>query len=189
MKSRQTAAWRRKLPRRTANRPFLPWLRKRDSLTAQIQSMGKFSLELVRQQLGRPTPDETAPLALRPRQLAWIREVSLQCNGQPVVFAHTVLTRNPRGPLTMWLARLGTRSLGALLFAHAGFRRGQLECRRLDHRHPLFMPAVTAMQLTAAPPDSLWARRSHFVFGRQKVLVTEIFSPCWAGRPSPKPGF
>jgi chorismate--pyruvate lyase len=188
MKSRQADAWRQKVPRRATNRPLLPWLKNRDSLTAQIQSLGKFSIRLVRQKLGRPTQDEAAPLAIQPRHLAWIREVSLHCDGQPVIFAHTVLTCHPRGPLTGWLARLGTRSLGALLFAHAGFSRGQLECRRLDHRHALFKPAIKAMQLMAAPPESLWARRSYFVFGRQKVLVTEIFSPFWAGKPSPKSG-
>jgi chorismate--pyruvate lyase len=150
--------------------------------------MGQFSVHLARQELGMPTQDESGSLALRPRQLAWIREVSLHCDGQPVIFAHTVLTCRPRGPLTGWLARLGTRSLGALLFAHAGFRREPLEYRRLDPRHALFKPAIEAMQLMAAAPDSLWARRSYFVFGRQKVLVTEIFSPLWAHQPSPKSG-
>jgi chorismate--pyruvate lyase len=188
MKTRQIAAWRRKLPRRTANRRLLPWLKNRDSLTAQIQSMGQFSVHLLRQELGRPTQDETGSLANPHRQRAWIREVSLHCDDQPVIFAHTLLTCRPRGPLTGWLARLGTRSLGALLFAHPGFRRGPLECRRIDYRHALFEPAIKAMQLTAAAPDSLWARRSHFRFGRQKVLVTEIFSPIWASKPSPKSG-
>jgi chorismate--pyruvate lyase len=47
--------------------------------------------------------------------------VALFCDDQIVVFAHTVLPCQPRGPLTLWLKRLGSRSLGALLFAMPDF--------------------------------------------------------------------
>jgi chorismate--pyruvate lyase len=120
-------------------------------------------------------------VGLRRRQIAWIREVALYCDGEPVVFAHTVLTYRPRGPLTRWLARLGNRSLGALLFSHAGFVRGPLVSRRLDVRDALYSRAVAAMNLNStAKPAVLWARRSNFSFGRQRVLVTEVFSPSLA---------
>ena len=33
------------------------------------------------------------------------------------------------------------------------------------------------MQLADRAPDPLWARRSHFAFAGQSVLVSEIFSP------------
>ena len=86
-----------------------------------------------------------------------------------------------RGPLTRWLARLGNRSLGALLFSHAGFVRGPLVSRRLDVRDALYSRAVVAMNLNStAKPAVLWARRSNFSFGRQRVLVTEVFSPSLA---------
>ena len=95
----------------------------------------------------------------------------------PLVFAHTVLPYHPRGPLTGWLARLGNRSLGALLFADPGFMRGKLANRRIDARHELFDAAVRALALEASPPRLLWARRSRFHYGAQSVLVTEIFAP------------
>lgn len=120
---------------------------------------------------------EAAELGLPPGQRALVREVTLLCDGQPVVFAHSLLPRFPRGILARWLSRLGSRPLGSLFFLHPGFRRGPLLARRLDRRHPLFHRAIQALQLCGSPPKALWARRSGFSFGKQTVWVTEIFSP------------
>ncbi|MEF8729602.1 MAG: chorismate lyase [Accumulibacter sp.] len=169
--------WRDRITRTGDSAPFLPWLRDRGSLTERIQSRGRFAVRLLRQQRCQPTGDEAQTLGLPPAVLAWVREVALSCDGRIVVFAHTVLPCQPRGPLTRWLARLGERSLGALLFAHAGFSRGPMKFRRLDRRHVLFVPAVQALEFPGVGPQTLWARRSQFGFGTQSVLVTEVFSP------------
>ncbi|MEF8768689.1 MAG: chorismate lyase [Candidatus Accumulibacter phosphatis] len=169
--------WRSSLLRTVDNVAFLPWLRDRASLTARIQARGRFALRVLRQGLARPTADEALALGLMGGEKAWIREVALSCDDQRVVFAHTVLPCRPRGPLTLWLARLGSRSLGALLFAHAGFRRGPMTFHRIDRRHALFTPAVAALQHADQVPRMLWARRSQFGFGSQSVLVSEVFSP------------
>lgn len=170
-------AWRAKLLRRAENIPFNPWLHDRGSLTASLQARGKFDVRLLRQGLAMPTIDEAIALGIKRDQLAWVREVALLCDGEPLVFAHSVLPCRPRGPMTRWLARLGKRSLGALIFAHVGFARGAIHCKRLDYRHALFNPAIEAMSLAASPPPHLWARRSRFAFGAQSVLVTEVFAP------------
>jgi chorismate--pyruvate lyase len=169
--------WRDRITRTAGTAPLLPWLRDRGSLTARIQSRGRFAVRVLRQQRCQPTADEAQALGLSPAVLAWVREVALSCDGRVVVFAHTVLPCQPRGPLTRWLARLGERSLGALLFANVGFSRGPMKFRRIDHRHALFVPAVQALQFTGGAPQTLWARRSQFGFGAQSVLVTEVFSP------------
>lgn len=170
-------AWRAKLLRSSAHSPFNPWLRDRGSLTAYLQARGQFVVRVLRQGLAMPTSDEAIALGIKRDQLAWVREVVLLCAGEPLVFAHSVLPCRPRGPMTRWLARLGNRSLGALLFAHPGFARGAIHGQRLDHRHALFHPALAAMGLAATPPPHLWARRSCFAFGAQSVLVTEVFAP------------
>jgi len=174
---RKQTAWQNKLLRNAENNALIPWLQDRGSLTARLQSRGQFALRLRKQNLGIPTFEDARALNIQPNKLAWIREVVLLCDGTPLVFAHTVLPYRPHGPLTGWLARLGNRSLGALLFSRAGFKRGTIECQRLDQRHRLFQPAIAAMHMTKQPPSNLWARRSRFVFGTQSVLVTEIFSP------------
>ena len=170
-------AWRRKRLRRDDH--LDGWLHDRGSLTERLQRHGDFAVRLLRQGLARPTRDEAMALGVQPDRLLWIREVALLVDGRPLVFAHTVLARRPRGPLNPAFKRLGTRSLGALLFAHPAIWRGPLYCQRLDARHPLHAPAVDALQLDA-PEAALWARRSRFVFGAQSVLVSEIFAPAIA---------
>lgn len=184
MRKKNKTGWRERPLHDKDSFPFKPWLVDRGSLTARLQTVGPFSVVVLKQQTAAPTPDEARELGLKRKQIAWIREVALYCNGRPVVFAHSVLPRRPRGPLTRWLARLGNRALGALLFAHPKFSRGHLVARRLDARHPLFQPSVEALQLSGKPPQTLWARRSSFSFGRQSVLVTEVFSPAISKFPS-----
>ena len=174
-------SWHRRLPWRGDLRCLRLWLLDRGSLTARLQCLGAFSVHLLTQKLAIPTSDECAVLGLARGRLAWVREVVLSVDSVPAVFAHTALPVAPRGPLTRWLARLGSRSLGALFFSHAGFVRGPLVSRRLDVRDALYSRAVAAMNLNStAKPAVLWARRSNFSFGRQRVLVTEVFSPSLA---------
>jgi len=145
--------------------------------------MGNFSVQLLRQGLAVPTADEASAMGLRRGRLVWVREVTLFCDRQPLVFAHSVLPQRPRGPMTGWLKRMGERSLGALLFSHHGFQRSPIEFRRLDRRHRLFQPAVAALASPTNTPMTLWSRRSRFTFGKQNILVTEIFSPELARHP------
>ena len=174
---RNSVDWHAKLLRNKDNVSYFRWLRDRKSLTSRLQARGSFAVRVLRQGLTMPTRDEAVELDIGRRQLGWIREVALLCDGEAVVFAHTILPRRPRGQVTRWLARLGSQSLGARIFARAGISRGAIQCKQLDRRHALFHPAIEAMQLTESPPAALWARRSRFVIGSQSLLVTEIFSP------------
>ncbi len=149
------------------------WLIEPGSLTARCQdSCDRFRIRVVTSGRGAALADEAALVGARLGR-PWVREVILECDGVPVIFAHTVLPDRPRGRLTRWLARLGARSLGSLLFAYPGFRRGQLEFRRLDGRHRLHTRAIVLFPTATA----LWARRSLHRLGRQQVLVTEVFLP------------
>lgn len=171
------AGWRLRLERGAGVAPWLPWIRERGSLTARLESCGRFRVCLLAQGLARPTRDEAPLLGIPPRALAWVREVALLCDDRPLVFAHTVLPRRPRGPLTRWFARLGTRSLGRLLFADPGFARGLMQARRIDARHLLHAPAA---RVFADGPGPFWARRSRFSYRNQAVLVSEVFAPAVA---------
>lgn len=177
MHQKDRRRWLGKRPHSEEDLGILPWLRDRGSLTARLQALGPFAVRTRFQGLAVPTLDEAHVLEIKPGHLAWVREVTLFCQDAPLVFAHTVLPCRPRGPLTDWLAGLGNRSLGALLFADPGFMRGKLANRRIDARHELFDAAIHALRLDASPPKYLWARRSRFRYGTQSVLVTEIFAP------------
>jgi chorismate--pyruvate lyase len=173
MSVRTSRRWRASLTRAPDNVDSRSWLCDRGSLTARLQAKGTFSLRVLRQTLALPSADEFAVGGLAAHVRVCVREVALYCDGRAAVFAHTVLPVAPRGPLTRWLRRLGARSLGSLLFAHHGFARGPMRYTRIDRRHPLFAAAVAVL---GDQQRALWARRSCFVFGRQRVLVTEIFA-------------
>lgn len=164
--------WQSRLPAQLC--PYLhSWLAEPDSLTARCQrASASFRVRLLSYGKGQALADEAAGCALG-RHLAWVREVALECDGRPVIFAHTTLSTATNGRLTRWMAGLGQKSLGSLLFAYPGFRRGKIEYLRLDQRHPLYQRAATLADVG----DYLWARRSRHRLGRQMVLVTEVFLP------------
>lgn len=164
----QSARWRASLAARPTDPVLRSWLTEPHSLTARCQRRCRhFAVRLLAYGRARPLADEGGARRVR------VREVLLECDGVPVIFAHTTLSTAARGRLSRWLGRLGSRSLGSLLFAYPGFRRGPIEFCRLDARDPLYRRAVAFAPL-AGP---LWARRSRHWLDGQPVLVTEVFLP------------
>jgi chorismate--pyruvate lyase len=164
--------WRRR-PAAGAGR-HLPWLTDRGSLTDRIRRRcAGFSVRLLFQGLRRPTRDER-PLFGARGSLVLVREVCLNCEGAPVVFAHSVARlRDLRGPWRT-IARLGARPLGAALFADPRIKRRPLRFRRLAPNDELHARACAALR---ARPRALWARRSLFTLHNSPILVTEVFLP------------
>ena len=79
------AAWQ-------APRGMRGWLTDDSSLTARIRSRcGRFSLQLVRQGKGCVLPDELAALGVQRHGALWQREVLLVADGEPVVFARSLV--------------------------------------------------------------------------------------------------
>lgn len=151
------------------------WLTDRGSLTARLQAIYPgFRVRLLRQGSARPNLDEMFALALLRRSLVIRREVLLMNQQAPLVFAHSVAPSQALRCGFRMLARQGGRPLGATLFADPKIHRGTLTYARLDKRHPLWRAAA---QHIATLPPRLWARRSCFVRGRARLLVTEVFLP------------
>lgn len=161
--------WRKKPERRALVSGLRAWLTVPDSLTRQLVAVSQeFRVRVICQ-----GQEASLCRAYSAGHRVWVRDVLLELDGQPVIFAHTELSTAQRGPLTRWLARLGTRSLGSLLFTHPGFRRSAIHYCRLDRRHPLYRRAAAVAEL----PSTVWARRSCHVLAGQSVLVTEIYLP------------
>lgn len=151
------------------------WLRDRGSLTRRIQQRCKnFEMRGLSCGLARVSTDESALLGITQHQFAYTREVFLFADGQPVVFAHSAFA--PRHLRGAWEAirTLGSRPLGALLFAHPLVGRNPLRYKSLRNTHPLYRGAV---KLLRYPPLGLWARRSLFYLHDAPLLVTEVFLP------------
>ena len=158
-----------------ATHPLHAWLTDRGSLTARLMARCRaFSVQALRQQPARANLDEAGLLRLPHRQLALVREVALVCDGVPAVFAHSVIDSHHLRTTWRFVAKLGNRPLGAVLFANPRIRRQPLHYHQLDWRHPLYRQAARHLPKL---PATLWARRSLFTLNAAPLLVTEVFLP------------
>jgi chorismate--pyruvate lyase len=154
---------------------YREWLTDRGSLTARIAARCPgVRVNVAFQGLRRPDRDERFLFADGGRSRVLVREVVLSCGATPVVFAHTVLDpRDLRGPWRS-VGRLGSRPLGAALFADPRIQRFSLRQRKIGRHHELYLRASAAVHVDAV---ALWARRSLFRLHDSPILVTEVFLP------------
>lgn len=159
--------WLPKPPRIGLEPALRDWLTEPDSLTRRLQAASPdFRVRVVRE--GRMKSPLTR--AARPGGMVRGREVVLELAGVPVVFAHSELSTVKGGVLARWLARLGSRSLGSLLFSHPGFVRSPIEYRRLGRHDPL-----ARLARAQGAVGQVWARRSRHRLGGASVWVVEMF--------------
>lgn len=119
---------------------------------------------------GRLAPDEARLLGTR-RRHGQVREVRLRAGRTGLLAARTVyVSRRLRTHPT--LVGLGSRPLGELLFVGVRPRRKQRQyARRVPVRiQPEGRPGAVGRRCC-------WARRTVYLYERQRLLVTEIFLP------------
>ncbi|MGD8842914.1 MAG: chorismate lyase [Gammaproteobacteria bacterium] len=157
---------------------FRAWLLDAGSLTDRMRAAcaGCFSVRVLDQGWHRPRLDEAGTLAMQRGVLGWIREVQLLCDGEPWVFARTVIPVTTLKGAQRRLARLGNRPLGAVLFADPGMRRDPVELACIRPGQAMF---ATATQGLRHRPEGIWGRRSVFRVGGKPLLVTEVFLPAF----------
>lgn len=154
---------------------YRSWLIDSGSLTKRLQSRSDdFFVKPSRHQYSKPQVDEALQLGLTRRQNALLREVHLYCDGQPVVFAHSVLPQRSLRGEWLGLGRLGNKPLGAALFMNPKVMRTQLEFKKLSNQNALYRRSVAHL---AEKPKAVWARRSIFKLKRAAIMVTEVFLP------------
>lgn len=119
--------------------------------------------------------DEFAAIGLGRRVQVRLREVLLECDGIPVVYAHTVVPLGASAHDWPFFGTLGERSLGTTLFGDPRVWRGGLEYARLATRHPLVrrLHCITGDVF----PEMLLARRCLYRRRKGMLLVTEVFLP------------
>jgi chorismate--pyruvate lyase len=173
---RGTPAWSERLEAFVppADPAVCDWLLEPGLLTGRLRACcaGQTGLAIV--------AETEAPLALADAALlgasgnsAFVREIELTCDGRPWVFAQTLV---PQATLARhgWLAGLGRAALGERLAAVPGLERGPLEFARLVPGQRLYHRALRERR---DPPAALWARRSWFAIGGDRLLVQEVFLP------------
>ena len=152
------------------------WLLDPASLTARLQSLcpGRFRVRVLSQGWGAPRLDEAQVLGMRHGERAVIRQVQLLCGNRPWIYARSIIPATSMTGRLQRLAHLGTRPLGALLFADPGMQRGVVELANIKPGEPLFRDAVRHM---SRQPGNIWGRRSVFRLADKPLLVSEIFLP------------
>ncbi|MEO8408432.1 MAG: chorismate lyase [Oxalobacteraceae bacterium] len=152
------------------------WLTDRASLTAKlIARCERFRVQRLAQRRAVCLTDECASIGLPYPRKVVEREVVLECDGYPVVFAHTIVPLEATATQWPLFRSLGERSLGSTLFGDPIVARGALEYARLDAGHPLARRASAALGAPLQAP--LLARRCLYRRRGGLLLVTELFLP------------
>ena len=165
--------WRPRLvpSARPAPGPLRDWLDEPGSLTRRLRALagGAFRVRVIDECWGRAWPDERRRLQRPGNEWFWRREVLLCREGQPLVYARSVIPGTSlRGPLRR-LRSLGRQPLGTLLFGRYPVVRGPIEVAPLDDGSRL---GARALRYGARP---CWARRSVFHIAGRPLLVSEVF--------------
>ncbi|HHJ12787.1 MAG TPA: chorismate lyase [Gammaproteobacteria bacterium] len=168
---RHQAQWRRgQLPV-----PLRGWLLDEGSLTDRLRQScpGGFRVVVVEEGWRRPQPDEARLLGLTPDARAWVRQVRLLCRGRAWVFARTVVPASTFSGPCRRLRHLGSRPLGAWLFARRDLARSPMQLACIQPGSTLHRDAMGS----SGQRDALWGRRSVFRVAGRPLLVSEIFLP------------
>ncbi|UCB55319.1 MAG: chorismate lyase [Thiotrichales bacterium] len=148
------------------------WLFDPASLTARLKQKCRadFRVEVLSQRIQRPRLDELRVLGMETGSYALVRQVRLCCGSACWVYARTVIPFSTLKGKQRKYANLGTRPLGAMLFAD-----------RTMERDEVMVTSLTGKQLPdglgLAEQDSVWGRRSVFRVGGRALLVSEYFLP------------
>lgn len=148
------------------------WLFDPASLTTRLQQKcsAGFRVEVLSQTIQKPRLDEHKVLGMTTGSYALIRQVRLCCAASCWVYARTVIPFSTLKGKQRIYANLGTRPLGAMLFADRTMDREEVMVTSLSERE---LPHALEV-----PTDStVWGRRSVFKVGGKPLLVSEYFLP------------
>ncbi|HEX7642253.1 MAG TPA: chorismate lyase [Burkholderiaceae bacterium] len=175
-----TAIWHAHVNNCLAPREARHWLTDRVSLTVKlIAHSGHFRVRRLTQRRAPCLRDEAAAIGLPRPMMVREREVLLECDGVPVVYAHTAVPLTADADDWPFFGALGERSLGTTLFGDPLVQRGALRYARLTPAHPLYRRAAQVTDNACGQP--LFARRCLFRRKSGVLLVTEVFLPAIAG--------
>jgi chorismate lyase len=148
------------------------WLFDPSSLTARLKQKCKadFHVEVLSQAMLKPRLDELKALGMESGDYALVRQVRLCCGAACWVYARTVIPFSTLKGKQRIYANLGTRPLGAMLFADRTMQRDEVMVTSLSGSQ---LPSGLGL----AQDDIVWGRRSVFRVGAKPLLVSEYFLP------------
>jgi len=151
------------------------WIVERGSLTQRLlKSCDDFRVEVFDEFWGKPDLSEQIQLQQSNNKLCFIREVHLFCGDEPAVFARTVIPQNTLKGELQKLTKLGTQSLGSVLFDNNHIQRGEIQSCRVNKSHHIYHQALCYSHFF---DRQVWGRRSPFYLKNKPLLVSEYFLP------------
>mgnify|MGYP003333948591 len=161
-----------------APRKWQTWLSDTGSLTQKIEkAIGqKLQVQVLRDYPQSLNDDESRYFHFRIRRCR-VREVLLCANNTPLVMAHSVIPTLSSSGSNHSVLRLGTKPLGAVLFAKTRMHsraKPPRDIARLDKGSPLWKKCAKNYPNLSSP---LWARRTLYRLKGHPILVNEIFLP------------
>lgn len=143
------------------------------SLTQYLRQRGGVTVAKRQQSWALPRIDEQRLIATsKSQQFALIREVSLQVDGVPWVFARSVLPADTLNGSNRFLRHWDSRPLGEFLFKHKGCTRGDFEFTLISGSHKSIPPDLRS-------ENPLWGRRSLFFLNSKPLCVAEFYLPAF----------
>lgn len=103
-------------------------------------------------------------------RFALIRQVRLYCNNKAVVYARTVIPLSTLSGAQRSYGNLGSRPLGAMLFADRSMCREEVMVTQLSPNNDMY-------KKTGLQGELVWGRRSVFKVGGKPLLVSEYYLP------------
>lgn len=155
--------------------PIREWLLDTGSLTKRLikTSKGHFAVNVLSQRWAAAQFSEYQLLGIKPGEICLIREVLLQCNQSPWVYARSALPLSSLTGKLRHLRHFDNRPLGQLLFNAPKLKRSSFQIAQLNAGQ---LPLSASAQLENKNAK-LWGRRSRFVLYNKPLLVSEIFLP------------
>jgi len=161
------------VPDKTIPPHWINWLSDRGSLTQRLieASANRFAVEVIDQVETMPTESEARALDIGGDTPVYARQVLLLGNGEPWVFARSIMPLSTLTGRLEFLRNIDSQPLGALLFGDPSMTREPVEVAFLSTERAHLPERLSHIK------DPLWARRSVFRLDQKPLLVSEIFLP------------
>jgi len=179
VKSKQRWYQRHQLFNRSVPESLLPWLFDASSLTSRMIALcgDGFSVRVLSQHWQKISSQEASAMGLAKEHSALVRQVVLCCEGEAMVYARTVIPASTVQGAQRRYANLGSRPLGAMLFADRTMRREFVQVALLPDGDEARKNAAIK---DIADDEAVWGRRSVFRVAGKPLLVSEYFLPEFA---------
>lgn len=133
------------------------WLTDPSSLTKKLSHhCQQFNVDLIGQYWQQAEKNENH----FDGQPTWVREVYLQCDHAPVIFARSFFPKSLIDAKITDIENLGNTPLGHILFDQCNAKPSEFEFSLICHNG-----------------ENQWSRRRYFTIDQYQCLVTEIFLP------------